>query len=135
MTKDTPISLLLSEGNKYVRLSRLEKAITSFDKALEQDPNHFQTLLSRGKCYMKLGKYEEASKDFDGVTRLSPACVEAVHLKGVTQYLIGDIEKGFLTYLHGYEATTTRDKLRQGFNFCQKSMDDCLDAETRMLLT
>lgn len=134
-TTKLPKNLFISEGNKYMRLLQFDKAISSFEKVIVREPKNVQSILGRAKCYMRLAEYKKAWQDFEKVIQLNPKCTEAVYLKGVTEYLRGDFEKGFLTYWKGYKQNPSRDALRQGYNMCDKAIENNLDANKRMLLT
>lgn len=127
--------LSLSEGNKYLRLLQFEKAISCYDTVLRQNANHVQALLGKAKCYMKLGRYNEAWTDFDKVLKINPKCGEAINLKGIAEYFMGNFEKGFITYWQGYQIQSSHDYLRQGHRCCEKAIENSLNADERMLLT
>lgn len=128
-------NLLLSEGNKYLRLLQFEKAISCYDTVLRQNANHVQALLGKAKCYMKLGRYKEAWTDVDKVLKIKPKCGEAINLKGIAEYFMGNFEKGFITYWQGYQIQPFHDYLRLGHRCCKKAIENSLNAEERMLLT
>lgn len=129
------INLLLSEGKKYMRLMQFEKAITWFDKILQENANHLQSLLGKAKCCMNLGRYSEACVEFDKVLNLNPKCAEAINLKGIAEYCIGDFEQSFITHWHGYKIRPFCDYLRMGYGLSKKTIENNLNAEERMVLT
>lgn len=130
-----PLTLFISEGNKYLRLFRFDEAISAFERVLHQDPNNIQAHLGKAKCYIKLAKYKEAWYDLQHVIQLNPKCAEAVYLKGATEYLRGNFEESFITYWKGYKLRPSCDDLRKGYEMCKEAIDNSLNAETLLWLT
>lgn len=58
-------------GNFNYTSTRYEDAIIYYNKALELEPESFNSLLTRGCAKSVLGKYEEAIEDFNKIIELS----------------------------------------------------------------
>jgi tetratricopeptide (TPR) repeat protein len=54
----------LDKGEKYLEAGRLEKAETSFQKALEYDADNLRAIFGLGNTYLTAGKLEEAKDIF-----------------------------------------------------------------------
>ena len=65
-----------------------EEAIKSFDKAIEIDPNDYESLSFRGFCKYALKEYKEAIKDFDKVIELEPFDFENFRCIGYCKYYL-----------------------------------------------
>lgn len=65
-------SVYIERGNIYLGQDNLEKAIDSFNKAIELKTDNFEAYFNRGRAYHKMGKFDEAINDFMKVAEIKP---------------------------------------------------------------
>lgn len=67
-----------NQGNYYFETGNCEKAITSYTKSIELDPDIPQTYNNRAYAYMRLQEYAKALPDLDKAIQLRPDYTEAL---------------------------------------------------------
>jgi len=77
------IQLLSDQGNVLLQQNKFQEAITYFDRVLEIDPNHVDSLNNKGTSLTKIGKLDEAITYFDRVLEIEPNGVETLLNKGI----------------------------------------------------
>ncbi len=87
-----------SEGNQFYEQGHYEKAIESYDKAIEIKPDYFQAWGNRGIALGKLEKYEEAILSFDKVTEIKPDNSYAWYNRGIALGKLEKYEEAILSY-------------------------------------
>ena len=92
--------------------SRFEEAESAQRNALEQDPNHAQSLLALGVTLTAQGKYDEAVEHFDAVLNRNPGFESALSARAHALQSKGDFEAAIEAY-HGaldvhFERVATR---------------------------
>ncbi|XP_035230832.1 tetratricopeptide repeat protein 25-like [Stegodyphus dumicola] len=127
-----PHSMYHSEGVKYLHLKQYEKAVNFFDSALQKDPTNINSWLKRSETFLGLKEYEKAKEDAMRAIKLNPLSAKAIDLKGQAEYLMGDFEDGYLTYLKGQNLIPGNEKLRLGKQLCQEAMDNSLRPVRKM---
>lgn len=60
------------EGYNYDEQGEYDKAIESYTKAIELNPDHFKTYFNRGIAYSKMGERKKATDDFEIAKKLNP---------------------------------------------------------------
>lgn len=70
--QDSTAEDYFKKGDYYYRNADYALAIPEFNKALEKDPNHINSLLQRGFCKNINKDYEGAIADFSRVIELKP---------------------------------------------------------------
>jgi len=71
---------------------RCEKAVASFNRALEIQPDYYQAWFNRGVDLAKLGNHQEAIASFDKVISFQPGDVVAWYNKACCYALQGNID-------------------------------------------
>lgn len=127
-----PLSMYYSEGTKYLNLCQYEKALEYLDNAVDIDPINVKSLLKRIKCLIALREYRKAIEDASKVLRIYPNCIAAIDLKGQAQYLMGDFEGGYLTYLEGRKVKPFNNNFRLGEQLCKQALDNSLQPSVRI---
>lgn len=73
---------LLKNGNKHLEKSEFDKALKSFDKILELDPESVDAIFYKGVIFRKTNKSDDALKCFNNVLELDPKYIGAWTEKG-----------------------------------------------------
>lgn len=129
-----PLSVYISEGNKYLKLHLLDKAIASFNAALEQSPGDSKLLKCRAKCYIRQGRYAEAKKDAGSILSSNPKSTEGMMLLAEVYYLLGDLEKSFLMYYNCHEIRPNSKPLKLGYQLCESDIDNALGEDSYLVI-
>ena len=73
------LSILLDSAREYYVRGEYKKADIFFEKVLEIEPNHIETLNSRGIVLYKLADYHKAKNCFDKVLKMDPKNIVALN--------------------------------------------------------
>ena len=80
-------------GDAYRAQNNLEKARTSYEKALEKDPNDALTYYKRGHVNSYLGSYDEARNDYRKAAELNPDNkIAPINFEAFTYLYAGDFK-------------------------------------------
>jgi protein O-mannosyl-transferase len=79
-------------GRYFRELNQYERAIESYNKAIEIDPESFNTYSNRGKALFDLGRVDEALEDFNRSIELNNQYVEALSNRGAAHASKNDFE-------------------------------------------
>jgi len=79
-------------GNNLYYLGLLEKAIASYDKAIEIKPDYHQAWNNQGVSLGNLGRYEEAIASYDKAIEIKPDYHQAWNNRGVSLDDLGRYE-------------------------------------------
>jgi tetratricopeptide (TPR) repeat protein len=71
------------KGIKLGEKQQFDKALISFNRAIEQFPEYFQAFTQRGHLRVSMGQIEEAEKDFDQALELNPQYEPALRGTGI----------------------------------------------------
>lgn len=107
-----PLSVHLSQGIRYQKLSLFPKALACFDAGLKTNPKNGKCLLGRAKCLMSMVKFSEAKKEAEAALESNPSSPQAKAVKAEAQYLLGDFEQSFITYRRAYKSRPNFDAFR-----------------------
>lgn len=80
-------------GDAYDETGEYDKAITSYSKAIELDPDHALSYYNRGCAYGEIGEYEKAIADFNKAIELDPNNANAYYNRGLAYHEKGEIPK------------------------------------------
>ncbi|MBI2413897.1 MAG: tetratricopeptide repeat protein [Deltaproteobacteria bacterium] len=80
-------------GLAYKDSGELDKAVASYEKAIEIDPNYADAYGNRGVAYLKLGRMNDALEDLSTAIRLNPESAELHGNRGVAFITTGEYEK------------------------------------------
>jgi tetratricopeptide (TPR) repeat protein len=69
---ESPSAMWVGIAKGQAGRGEYDKAIVSFNTALEKSPNSWYVYLNRGEFYLKIERYEEAAADFTRVIELYP---------------------------------------------------------------
>ena len=87
-----------SQGVREFEEGKYDKAIESFDKAIQQDPNFEDAYHYRGQAYYKLDRYPNAIIDYNKVLQLDPQNAEAYHHRGQAYSISGNYDQAIVDF-------------------------------------
>ncbi|MEA5574078.1 CHAT domain-containing tetratricopeptide repeat protein [Calothrix sp. UHCC 0171] len=85
------IEIFLKRGIEAINAGNYQKAIASYDKALECKPDDHEAWYNRGNALAYLGRNEEAIASYDQAIKLKPDFHDAWYIRGLT---LGILERG-----------------------------------------
>ena len=87
-----------SEGVRKFEEGKYQEAISSFDKALKQDPKLTDAYHYRGQAYYKIDRFPDAIMDYNKVLQLNPENAEAFHHRGQAYSGSGNYDQAIVDY-------------------------------------
>ena len=81
-TMQSPAKSALQQGNFWLTLRQIDKAIESYSRAIELKLNNAAAYNNRGVVYGQKGDFSSAIKDFDTAIRLNPNFAAAYYNRG-----------------------------------------------------
>ena len=100
---DDKLTLILSEGSKFVREQQLSNAIDVFTKAIKLDPSWAEAWNKRATVLYLLGDYEGSQKDIDKVLELEKRHFGALAGQGLVNIKLENYEKAIESYKKAQE--------------------------------
>ena len=100
---DDELTLILSEGSKFVREQQLSNAIDVFTKAIKLDPSWAEAWNKRATVLYLLGDYEGSQKDIDKVLELEKRHFGALAGQGLVNIKLENYEKAIESYKKAQE--------------------------------
>jgi tetratricopeptide (TPR) repeat protein len=85
-TDENKANLLFQRGLLLGGYKEHEAEITSYDRALELNPNDHQIFSSRGDAFYKLGRYGEALESYNHALKLEPDTNEALYGRSISLF-------------------------------------------------
>ena len=83
-------------GDVYYEFGEFDKAILSYSKAIDINPNDTMSLGHRGYTYMQLGRYDEAYADYMSILNIEPEDVWALSTLGETLVRLGKTKEAIV---------------------------------------
>jgi len=91
----------IMDGLSKINLNQPEKALKSFERAIQIDPKRVDGYLGRANCLNTLGRYEQAIEDYDQVLSIDPKSANAYVNRGIAHAQLGQIDKAIADYEKG----------------------------------
>lgn len=91
------------DGVSSLNLNRPEKALESFNRAIDIDPTRADGYLGRANTLSTLKRYEEAMPDYNKALEIDPALANAYVNRGSAYSQLGQYEKAIADYEKGLE--------------------------------
>ena len=85
-------------GMSAWRAGERDKAIESFDRALELDPSHRKSLFNSGRVLLETGRAKDALGRIEKGLELEPMSNEGVRLLGRARYELGQVDEAIKAY-------------------------------------
>ena len=85
-------------GNAYYDAGEYPQALEAYNRALELEPDHPDTLMNRGVTLGRMGRFEEALKDFNRALELRPDHPDTLYNRGLTLHNMGRYAEALKDY-------------------------------------
>ena len=86
------------EGQIKISSGKFAESISSFDKALEFDPNYVQAVYSKGRALFEIKKYEDSITSLDKALEIDPNNSQIWFIKGEALAKLGRFEDAIAAY-------------------------------------
>uniref|UniRef100_UPI00403E834C tetratricopeptide repeat protein n=1 Tax=Microcoleus sp. TaxID=44472 RepID=UPI00403E834C len=97
-TPEQQAELFYEQGLLYGYTEEYAKAIASFDKALEIQPDYHEAWKNRGNALYYLGRLKDAIASFDKALEIKPYSYEACNNRGIALRNLGRLEAAIASY-------------------------------------
>ncbi|MCM1154970.1 MAG: tetratricopeptide repeat protein [Roseburia sp.] len=91
------------QGDRHCGLKEYEKAVESYSRAIDMQPNIAQFYKGRGYAYRNLGKYDEAVSDYNKAIELSPGYANAYNNRGFVYKSLKEYDRALSDYNRAIE--------------------------------
>jgi len=89
---------LFEKGVESFQLREFDDAISYFDRVLEIDPNHLDSLSNKGGVLLEIGKYKETMILLEQALEIDPNHLGALSNKGKTLFQISEYEQSIAVF-------------------------------------
>jgi len=91
------------DGVSSLNLNKPEKALESFNRAIQLEPQKSDGYLGRANTLNTLGRYEDALQDYDRALEIDPNLANGYINRGSAYSHLGQYEKAIADYEKGLE--------------------------------
>ncbi len=98
VSADLKAVLLFQQGLVFAEAKDYERAIVSYDKALELKPDHYYSWNSRGRALYFLNRYQEAIASYDKALAIQPGYYSAWDNRGDVLVYLKRYEEAIASY-------------------------------------
>lgn len=88
----------LIRGERWASTGEYQKALDSYNQAIEIDPNNCKAWIGRGGVLSHLNRYKAALRSFDKALTLEPENQSAMLFKGVALHHLGRYRDAYISY-------------------------------------
>ena len=92
------IDQLSAEGDKYYDNEEYDKALESYNKILDIDPNNAEAYYNKGRAYNLLGQFDEAIQEYNKAIILDPPNSDNYNARGNVYYNLGQDDEALKNY-------------------------------------
>ncbi len=109
----------VSQGDKALNENRLNAALSSYQKALEESPDNEKVNRKLGKAYFRLKDYKNAEENFNKYLEKNPDDVDCLIELGETKQQQGLYKKAAENFEKAYELDKTNDLAKRSLMSAQ----------------
>ena len=92
------LKAIYNQGRAYEELGQLDKSLANFEKAIEIDPLHANSLTSIGKHYFRENNYADASFYFSKAAEIKQSDPQVFYLKARSHHKLGETKEAMEAY-------------------------------------
>ena len=118
---------LVREGNKDYKIDSLNRAITSYENALTQDPMLEEAKFNLGDAFYKSGKFADAAKTFNELAQSSERKglkSDAYYNEGNSLMQTQEFEKAMGSYKNSMIANPQNSKARYNYEYARRMLKE-----------
>nr|CAI5855385.1 unnamed protein product [Callosobruchus analis] len=120
--------LWYEEANSHIKSGNWEKALHSYNKAIELNPTEKNALVARSKCYILLGQPKKALEDAESALQIDKTFIKAIYQKAEALYFLGDFELALMYYHRGLHVRPDHEGFKLGVQKAQNAIETALGA-------
>ncbi|CAH1992120.1 unnamed protein product [Acanthoscelides obtectus] len=118
--------LWYEEANSHIKSGNWEKALHSYNRAVELNPTEKNALVARSKCYILLGQPKKALEDAESALQIDKTFIKAVYQKAEALYFLGDFELALMYYHRGLHVRPDHEGFKLGVQKAQNAIENAL---------
>jgi tetratricopeptide (TPR) repeat protein len=119
-------SIYFAEGEALAKQKQFQKAIESFTKALEFQPEDRPCLVERSKCHLQLGDTSAALADAEASLKEDKTYHRGLYQKAETMYAMGDFEYALVFYHRGDKIRPDIKAFKLGIQKAQEAINNSI---------
>lgn len=93
----------MGRAQAYIGLSKNDKAIKDYSRAIDMNPEDSRIHYNRGKCFLDMGEEQAAFADFNKAIELDPANYNAYNSRGYIYFIKDSLQKAEEDYLRAIQ--------------------------------
>eukprot|EP00163_Fabomonas_tropica_P026690 TRINITY_DN5011_c0_g1_i1.p1 TRINITY_DN5011_c0_g1~~TRINITY_DN5011_c0_g1_i1.p1 ORF type:complete len:634 (+),score=204.18 TRINITY_DN5011_c0_g1_i1:241-2142(+) len=117
----------LAEGDIHAKRGDWQRAMESYTKAINIEPENKTALIGRTKCYIAMGQPQKAIADVDIILENDKHFYKGIFQKAEALFSAGNFEYALIYYHRGHKLRPDLDDFRLGIQKCQEAIDMALD--------
>ncbi|XP_062614020.1 outer dynein arm-docking complex subunit 4-like isoform X6 [Saccostrea cucullata] len=126
---------LRDEGEHFVHVKLWQKAIDSFTRAIEMNPEDKKCFVTRSKCWLQLGNAENALMDAEEALRQDKEFIPGLYQKAEAMYQLGDFETALVFFHRGHKLRPELQEFRLGIQKAQEAINNSIGQPDSVKLT
>nr|XP_022322330.1 tetratricopeptide repeat protein 25-like isoform X9 [Crassostrea virginica] len=126
---------LRDEGEHFVHVKLWQKAIDSFTRAIEMNPEEKKCYVTRSKCWLQLGNAENALTDAEEALRQDKEYIPGLYQKAEAMYQLGDFETSLVFFHRGHKLRPELQEFRLGIQKAQEAINNSIGKPDSVKLT
>ncbi|XP_061189173.1 outer dynein arm-docking complex subunit 4-like isoform X5 [Saccostrea echinata] len=126
---------LRDEGEHFVHVKLWQKAIDSFTRAIEMNPEDKKCFVTRSKCWLQLGNAENALMDAEEALRQDKEYIPGLYQKAEAMYQLGDFETALVFFHRGHKLRPELQEFRLGIQKAQEAINNSIGQPDSVKLT
>ena len=119
-------AIYFAEGETLAKQKEFKKAVESFTKALEFQPEDKPCLVARSKCYLQLGDATTALQDAEASLKEDKNYHRGLLQKAEALYATGDFEYSLVFFHRGHKIRPDLHEFTLGIEKCQEAINNSI---------
>ncbi|XP_021351900.1 tetratricopeptide repeat protein 25-like isoform X2 [Mizuhopecten yessoensis] len=125
---------LRDEGMYFVHVQLYQKAVESFTRASEMNPEDNVVLVTRAKCYLQLGMAENALADAEQALSHDKDYIRGLLMKAEALYQLGHFETALVFFHRGHKLRQELGEFRLGIQKAQEAINNSIGGPSSVKL-
>ncbi|XP_060076212.1 muscle M-line assembly protein unc-89-like [Ylistrum balloti] len=125
---------LRDEAMYFVHVQLYQKAVESFTRASEMNPEDNVVLVTRAKCYLQLGMAENALADAEQALSHDKDYIRGLLMKAEALYQLGHFETALVFFHRGHKLRQELGEFRLGIQKAQEAINNSIGSPSSVKL-
>ncbi|XP_033729042.1 tetratricopeptide repeat protein 25-like isoform X3 [Pecten maximus] len=125
---------LRDEGMYFVHVKQWQKAVESFTRASDMNPEDNVVLVTRAKCHLQLGMADNALVDAEQALSNDKDYIMGLLMKAEALYQLGHFETALVFFHRGHKLRQERGEFRLGIQKAQEAINNSIGSPSSVKL-